>query len=1119
MKYFFIVVGLLLATSTQAQIQDDFSDGDFTVAPQWLGSTGNYVVNSSLQLQLNQTVAGTSYLYTPLVNQDFDDKEWNLWVRQTFAGSGTNYGRVYLIANSNDLSTNPDGIYLQLGEANATDAIRLVQRFGGVNTVLCSTADGTIANSFSARVKVRRTQTGVWELYADLAGGQDVNFVAQANEVSVPVGSNFGYLNVYTATNSNRFYLDDIYYGDFIQDVTAPTIANTTVVNTQRVRIEFSEPVTADALDAINWSFTPALTISAINWVVGGNTAVEIDFVEVLTNGQNYAYEVNNITDLAANVAPVLSGTFSYLVAEVPVVGDVIINEFFPDPSPQVGLPEQEFVEIYNRSNKIFNLQGWKIADNATQGTINGSHWLMPGGYAILTANNNVPLFPGSIGVTSWPSLNNSTDDVAIISQNGLELERLTFTLDWYHDASKQDGGWTLERINPETDCSDFNNWKASEHPDGGTPGVVNSVYDLTPDTVAPEIQSVQFSNSQLTITFTENVDVNSLDLNGISFTPSVTIVNTQFAGAYNHQLVMELSGVTPNQSYNFVLGTAADCAGNTSSPLAGAFTYMIAEEPVEGDVIINEFMADPSPVVGLPEVEFVELYNRSTKVFNLQGWKLGDNSTFGTIGAYWLQPGQYVILTANNNVSQFSGNVVGVTSFPSLGNAADEVKIKSASDVIIDELAYTSAWYRDETKIDGGWTIERINPELTCSSVLNWRASVNVNGGTPGEVNSVFDLTPDTTPAGIEQYFVQNDTLNIYMNEAVQTDLITNSSFAIQPNANIESILSNGTLSNHIQIVFSDILPNTNYSLTLSGVTDCAGNSTNLVFDFGVPSVAQVGDVIINEVLFDPLTGGSDYIELYNKSDKWIDLKGWKVGKYASGAIGQMREINIHYLLQPNDFVVLSPDTTFILQNFPFAAAGSFIQMSLPALNSDSSTFYVFANVGGADLMMDQLSYSKKWHFRLLENTKGKSLERLSYDSPTQDANNWHTAAESQGWGTPGYKNSQYSPAAFNGAIHFTSDVMSPDNDGFEDVLQINYMMEKPGMIGTIRIYDDVGREVKLLTNNEYLGAQGTLIWDGVRDDGLKAKIGVYVLVLEAYNDQGDSYNAKKAFTVAGKL
>src|SRR5690606_23368716 len=117
--------------------------------------------------------------------------------------------------------------------------------------------------------------------------------------------------------------------------------------------------------------------------------------------------------------------------------------------------------EIYNKSSKIFNLNNWKLGDNSTYGTIQAS-WLMPGEYKVLCPTAAVSLFPNAVGVNNFPSLNNSSDDIKIVNSLGIELDKISYNMAWYHDASKQDGGWSIERINPDAPCNDLSNWKAS---------------------------------------------------------------------------------------------------------------------------------------------------------------------------------------------------------------------------------------------------------------------------------------------------------------------------------------------------------------------------------------------------------------------------------------------------------------------------------------------------------------------------------------------------------------------------------------------------------------------------------------------------------------------------------
>lgn len=1117
---FFVILLSLSATTGFSQTSDDFSDGDFSSNPTWTGSTADFTVNSSQQLQLNASAAGTSYLSTAHNFSDFDGKEWNFWVRQNFAGSASNFGRIYLTSNSSDLTTNPDGIYLQLGEALATDAVRLMQRSGGITTQICASADGTIAAAFIIRIKIIRDNIGTWSLAIDFSGGVNYTLVATGSETALPIGTHIGYLCTYTSGNINRFYLDDVYAGDEIVDMDPPVMTNVQVISVNTIDVLFSEEVTPATAEDIN---NYAISLNGISSASldGTNPAlVHLQLTDNLVNGNTYTLTSSGIADTNGNISVSQSLNFSYLVAEIPAPGDVIINEFMADPSPVVGLPEAEFVEIHNVSNKIFNITGWRLGDNATFGTI-ASGWLYPGEYKVLCPTVNVSNFPNSVGVTSFPSLNNSSDDIVITDNNNIQLDKLTYNLTWYKDPSKQDGGWTIERINPFAPCSASSNWRASVNPNGGTPAAQNSVYDITPDTQAPSIVSISVTASnEIEIIFDEPVDSTSLTTASVILNPNLTETNRTITGSIPVSFRISFSqSIAQSQNYSVTISGAGDCWGNTATTTS---TFFIPSQPAPGDVIINEFMADPSPVVGLPEAEFVEIYNVSNKIFNITGWKLGDNSTFGTITSGWLYPGEYKVLCPTANVTDFP-NSVGVTSFPSLNNSSDDIIITDNNAVQLDKLSYTLDWYQDDTKKDGGWTIERINPDSPCSQASNWKASVDPSGGTPGAQNSVYDVTPDTSAPFISSVIVvSSNTVDITFNKPIDSTSLSSASITSNPALTEISRTITGPTPISFEMLFSEtISASQNYTITINNIQDCWGNVGNTTAGFILPDKADSGDIILNEVLFDQYTGGSDWIELYNKSNKVINLKGWKIARFnTSGVIADYKTISSNYLLRSKDYVVIGGDSSFVITNYPATVLGKFYQLSLPTLANDTGSVIVFYPKDTLELIMDQLIYSSKWHFKLIDSKDGKSLERMDPNLPTQSSTNWHTAAESVGFATPGGKNSQYYPALYNGEVNLTSETVSPDNDGFEDVLQINYQMNSAGMLATVKIFDERGRIIKTVTQNELLGINGTIIWDGIREDGQKATIGTYLMLLEAFDiNGGNEFISKKAFVVAGKM
>src|SRR5690242_12836934 len=151
--------------------------------------------------------------------------------------------------------------------------------------------------------------------------------------------------------------------------------------------------------------------------------------------------------------------------------------------------------------------------------------------------------------------------------------------------------------------------------------------------------------------------------------------------------------------------------------------------------VIINEIMADPSPVVGLPNVEWIELKNRSSAPINLQGWRIADQTgVSGPMPVFILKPDSLVIICTSTAVSQLSafGSCISVSSFPSLDNDGDLLSLKAPDNLVIHALQYNISWYGNELKKQGGWSLEMKDDHFPCADGSNWIASTDSKGGTP---------------------------------------------------------------------------------------------------------------------------------------------------------------------------------------------------------------------------------------------------------------------------------------------------------------------------------------------------------------------------------------------------
>jgi hypothetical protein len=314
---------LCLFARLHAQVTDDFSDNDFTANPTWSGTSSDFVIAPSGELQINNTVAASSYLTSNNGLTSLNNTEWHFSIRQLFSPSSSNYGRVYLTSSSAILTTNPDGYFLQFGEAGATDAVRLYKSISGLHTLICSSPDGQIANSFSVGVKVIRDQLGNWNLFVDPTGGTTYGTAYTGFDSGSSFGVFFGVLGVYTASNASKFYFDNFYIGPEIIDTNPPVLLATSVINAQQIDVLFDENIhSLVATNVTNFSINPQIAVQTVQ-LDNVNQALLHLTVAPLTNGQTYQLSLDSIRDLAGNIAPTITTSFTYLVGDSAVKGDV----------------------------------------------------------------------------------------------------------------------------------------------------------------------------------------------------------------------------------------------------------------------------------------------------------------------------------------------------------------------------------------------------------------------------------------------------------------------------------------------------------------------------------------------------------------------------------------------------------------------------------------------------------------------------------------------------------------------------------------------------------------------------------------------------------------------------
>lgn len=629
-------------------------------------------------------------------------------------------------------------------------------------------------------------------------------------------------------------------------------------------------------------------------------------------------------------------------------------------------------------------------------------------------------------------------------------------------------------------------------------------------DSVSPRLISYIVSDSsRLTLTFSEDLDTNQVASGNFQFSDALQIRSLEMS---EQQIDISILGVFENKRlYGLSISNLKDEAGQPLDTLI-AFRRVV---PQTGDVIINEIMPDPTPSVGippfnLPEAEYIEIHNRLPYPIRLRYWLLLIGTKSIDLPDVQLDSMGFLILTNEGLTADFGDSlpVTGLSmSASSLLNSGTSLSLISHQGNTISRLSYDSEYYGNQLKAQGGWSIERIHPDIACEDVSNWTASRDPNGGTPGRPNSVDSSHYESGVFRIEHLSLLDDqSLKISFSRPLQAgQALEHASYRVWPDLKISSIKWMPETPSAVELTFDRTLSKSKvYSLSPGPeLMACDGRRADQdTLRFGLPEAPLPGDLLINEVLFNPYSSGVDFVELYNASDKSIDLSTLRIGNWddqvglSPNAVALTDESRIWI---PGQYLLVTEEIDALRQHYQTGKAAVNIELSnMPSLPDDAGSIAVQT---AAFEVIDYFEYDEDMHHPLVSDPEGVSLERLSIQNSTQGLDNWHSAAGIVGFATPGYRNSQYISSQSVAQVSLDPRVFSPNMDGNNDVLKIRYKFQDPGAIGRITVWSPVGQMINLLAENLLLGKEGMLIWDGTNESGALAAPGVYIVVIEYFS------------------
>ena len=1127
-KHLFLPLFFLIPFIIQAQINDDFSDGDFTQNPAWFGDTVNFKINDNQQLQLNSEGSDTSIVFTP--NSLSSENEWNIWLKMSFAPSINNNLRIYLVADVADLKGPVNGYFLLLGENGSDDSIDLFRQDGNTHTKIIDGVDTHCsATSNTIRIKVIREATGLWKVFSDINGGFNFSSEGQVTDNTHTSTNFFGLYCKYTSSNASKFYFDDIYSGPVQVDTEAPVLESFFVLSNHEIGLTFSEAILqSSAVNSLNFNIDNQIgNPSSISFEPTIPSELIVSFGNYFYSGSFYHLSISNIEDMNGNTMADTLVSFNWF--EVSAY-DVVVNEIMSDPNPVVALPEEEYIELFNSTDFEISLNGWILDIGEVEKTI--PDCILPANdYLLLCATGSVSeLEPYGqvIGVPAFQGLTNAGQTIRIKTADGLLVDEVSYSETWYQHEEKDNGGWSLERIDPENICGQMNNWRASIDLSGGTPGTQNSLFADNPDNLAPEVIAFHVSDSvSILIGFSEELDPVSAT-NPSAYQISETYNYPSSVSLLDFSLIeLTFADVFPEGQESILkINGIGDVCSNVLVDTNLSFTFY---RPRQWDIIINEIMADPTPTVELPDVEYVELLNTSSFPINLDGWTFMAGTKSKELLQQSILPGEFLILCPTDKCMYFGSfiNCMDVLGSSDLTNDGNTLSVLDREGRLVSAVEYSLDWYGDDYKSEGGWSLERIDPANFCEGILNWSASEHSTGGTPGNHNSILtNNTDDIEPSILRVYPLSNNQLKVVFSE-----ILDSLSLLDPANYSLDKGLGNPILVDPVDPLFQAVeleyadtfIQNQIYTLAINSVNDCAQNSSGeMAVQFGLPSKAESQDVVINEVLFNPIGNGADYVELFNRSNKIVDVSeliiaGWDEEEQLPTSHKNLSEEP--FLLFPGSYLVLTPSKENILEQFYEADEFAFInpEISLPTM----------ANEAGRIILMDKslntiddFEYHEDMQFELLTSFEGIALERINFDLPTNDAGNWHSASETVGFGTPGLPNSQYKEIAdMDSKLSLSPEIFSPDNDGFDDVLTISYSFDKVGYVATITVFDAKGRQIRRIADHVLLASTGQFTWDGITAGNKKARMGIYLILFEYFDLNGNVHQEKLTCVLAAKL
>lgn len=541
--------------------------------------------------------------------------------------------------------------------------------------------------------------------------------------------------------------------------------------------------------------------------------------------------------------------------------------------------------------------------------------------------------------------------------------------------------------------------------------------------------------------------------------------------------------------------------------------------------VVLSEIMFNPEGEEGSDE--FIELYNESGNPVSLTGWTVSDGEGSDTLVNAGMGltagPHQYILIMdpdyTEDGSTTYSGLIpesalivkISGSTFGSRGlsnSVSETITIATANNNIVAEYAYNidvlPGHSTEKIMMTGGDTND------------NWGQSVSVNG-TPGARNSITPPENDLAikrieaspqfPVTDEDFTITIDVENRGLNPANDSLHLFELASLSDPQGTLIKSWQTSVISPGDTAAFEHSMQMGENSIRILKAvlarTDDIPNNNVAYLTVGAAGI--VGGIVINEIMYQPESGLSEWIELYNCTSASILLEGWSFADGSGIADTSKRFIIESTVIDSSSYMIIASDSMIYFEDIPENVPVLIWDSSYPSLNNAGDSLVLYDS---QDQIIDRVDYRSNWG----TSTAGQSLERVSVQSSSNDPLNWASSLDLSG-NTAGRMNSRAIQATTFGMdlIELQPNPFSPDGDGWDDLLAIRYHLDEADSRLDVKIFDVRGRQVRFLCNNIPAGFQGEVLWDGKSDTGRELPTGMYIIYLEALGQGGSSIQSGK--------